>query len=154
MIERTFDVHWSDRASSEPIVYHVSRIVFHDGGWSARVRITNASRTSLYESTWADPENKWSEWDGPALVYSGHDVLGDRRLIYIPASTEQPAIPFPLRPGATWSGTISGKVPSKPPVPRGEPIWLRYPIFGIGRPWDGLTPSFAVQWISNKGVTL
>jgi hypothetical protein len=45
-------------------------------------------------------------------------------------------------------------IPQRPALPRGRPIWVRYPVFGLGRPWDYLTPSLAVQWISGKGVQL
>ena len=81
-------------------------------------------------------------------------MLGNRRLIYLPAHSEQPAIPFPLRDGATWRGTIEGRIPADPPLPRGEPIWVRYPVFGVGRPWDGFTAALAVQWISERSVEL
>jgi hypothetical protein len=93
-------------------------------------------------------------WNGPALVYSGLDVLGSRRLIYVPADREVPDIPYPLPRGATWSGTISGAVPADPKLPHGSPIWVRYPVLGVGQPWDGVTPTAAVQWISTKAIEL
>jgi hypothetical protein len=81
-------------------------------------------------------------------------VLGERRLIYVPADREQPEIPYPLSAGATWRGRISGKVPTDPRVPLRTQIWIRYPVFGVGYPWDGATPSGALQWISLKAVEL
>lgn len=107
----------------------------------------------LYETRWAGSTD-WSLWNGPALVYSGVDVLGDRRLIYLPADREEPAIPQPLGPGATWHGTIGGVLSQRPALPHGRPIWLRYPVFGLGRPWDYVSPSLAVQWISDRSVQL
>lgn len=82
------------------------------------------------------------------------DVLGSRRLIFVVADTERPAVPYPLPPGATWSGTIGGPLPSKPLIPRGSPVWVRYPTFGIGAPWDGTNAALAVTWISDKSVEL
>jgi hypothetical protein len=81
-------------------------------------------------------------------------VLGSRRLIYLAADSETPALPYPLKAGASWTGTIGGKIPSSPVIPRGQPIWLRYPVFGIGRPWDGIDAALGLQWISSKGVQL
>ncbi len=81
-------------------------------------------------------------------------MLGNRRLLYFPADREVPAIPLPLRGGATWRGTIGGTIPDAPPIARGRPIWFRYPMFGIGQVWDELNPALSVQWISNRGVTL
>jgi hypothetical protein len=31
---------------------------------------------------------------------------------------------------------------------------VRYPVFGVGQPWDGLNTALAVQWISEKAVRL
>jgi hypothetical protein len=152
-VDRSFAMHWVDHASSQPITYRTASVRLHDGRWSARISVHNGSGTRLYETRWAGSTN-WSAWNGPALVYSGLDVLGDRKLIYLPADREVPAIPEPLEPGATWHGTIGGVIPQRPALPRGRPIWVRYPVFGLGRPWDYLTPSLAVQWISGKGVQL
>jgi hypothetical protein len=152
-IERSFRVGWHDRASSLDIEYTVARLAFHEGRWSAQVSIHNGSSKPLFEVAW-DPDSRHITWYGPALVFSGKDVLGNRRLIYFPADREQPTIPLPLRGGATWRGTVGGELPDKPPIPRGQPIWFRYPMFGIGEVWDELNPALAVQWISAEGVTL
>jgi hypothetical protein len=152
-IERTFDVGWNERSASIDLHYTTSRVVFHDGRWSADVSVTNKSGRPLYEATWS-PAPGGFMWNGPALAYSGLDVLGTRRLLLVAADREEPDIPFPLEPGASWRGTISGKVPVKPALPRGVPIWVRYPVFGVGRPWDNFTPSTVVHWISNKAVQL
>jgi hypothetical protein len=104
---------------------------------------------------WSPPGNdSWRVWNGPALVYSGLDVLGNRRLIYVAADREEPNIPYPLKPRATWRGTISGKIPAEPRLPRATDIWVRYPVFGIGHAWDGTNPAEAIQWISQKAVQL
>jgi hypothetical protein len=153
-IERSFDVAWRDRATSVAVTYTARHVTFHDGRWSAEVTVHNASGKPLYEAAWSPPDSNGVTWNGPALVYSGLDVLGSRRLIYVPASKEQPEIPFPLRDGATWRGRIEGKIPTEPQLPRGRPIWVRYPVFGIGRPWDGASAALAVQWISNSAVQL
>ena len=87
-------------------------------------------------------------------MFSGLDVLGNRRLIYFPSDRESPTIPLPLTSGVTWRGTIGGRIPDAPPIPRGRSIWFRYPMFGIGDVWDGLNAALAVQWISNRAVTL
>jgi hypothetical protein len=153
-IERTFDVEWHDHATSVAVSYVTHRLVFHDGRWSADVTIHNQSDKPLYETVWA-PDTVGFRWDGPALVYSGLDVLGSRRLIYVPADEERPELPFPLRPGQSWRGTLSGKVPSKPPLPRRTDIWLRFPVFGIGAEWDTFgNPALAVQVISERGAQL
>ena len=153
-IERTFDVEWHDKATSIPVSYVTHRLVFHDGRWSAEVTIRNESDKPLYETVWSQ-DNAGFRWDGPALVYSGLDVLGARRLIYVPADDERPELPFPLRPGQSWRGTVSGKVPSKPPLPRNTDIWLRFPVFGIGQEWGTYdNPALAVQVISERGATL
>lgn len=153
-IERTFDVDWHDRASQVDVTYTARRILLHDGRWSAQVTVHNKSGSPLYEAVWAPPGDPGTTWNGPALVYSGLDVLGSRRLIFVPADTEQPRLPVPLANGATWHGTIGGKLPIKPALPHGTTIWLRYPMFGLGRPYDGYTTSLAVQWISDKGFQL
>jgi hypothetical protein len=152
-VERGFAVDWHDRANAVDVRYAVTSIRFHGGRWSAGISVRNASTQPLYETPWA-PDSNHIRWDGPALVFSGLDVLGDRRLIYFPADREEPTIPLPLRPGALWRGTVSGPVPDAPPLPPGEPIWVRYPVFGIGQVWDGVNPALAVQWISNRSVTL
>jgi hypothetical protein len=152
-IERTFPIEWHDHASSIDVGYTVSQLVFHGGRWSARISVHNASQTPLYEVAWST-DSSHVTWNGPALVFSGLDVLGNRRLIYFPADTEKPTIPLPLKAGATWRGTVGGPIPDKPALPRGRPIWIRYPMFGIGRVWDGFNAATAVQWISNRGVTL
>ena len=153
-VERTFDVAWRDQANSVAITYTAHRISFHDGRWSAQVTVHNGSGKPLYEAAWSPPDSNGSVWNGPALVYSGLDVLGNRRLIYVPAHNERPDIPFPLRDGATWRGTIEGTLPREPALPHGTPIWVRYPVFGIGQPWDGFSAALAVQWLSNKSVEL
>jgi hypothetical protein len=152
-IERTFHVNWHESATSVAVHYSTSRLTFHDGRWSAAITVTNDSDKPLYEGTWSPTPGGFS-WNGPALVYSGLDVLQTRRLIYVPADTEQPAIPFPLKPGKSWHGTIAGKVPLDPPLPKADPIWVRYPVFGVGQVWDNFTPTSAVQWISQKAVQL
>jgi hypothetical protein len=128
--------------------------VFHRGRWSADISVTNDSPKALYQAIWSPPGSEGVTWNGPALVYSGLDVLQERRLIFVPADREKPNIPFPLAPGATWRGTISGKVPASPPLPRADQIWLRYPVFGIGQVWDGFTQALALTWISQKAVEL
>jgi hypothetical protein len=109
---------------------------------------------ALYQAIWSPPGSDGVTWNGPALVYSGLDVLQQRRLIFVPADREQPNMPFPLAPGATWRGTISGNVPASPPLPRADEIWLRFPVFGIGHVWDGVSQALAVAWISRKAVRL
>jgi hypothetical protein len=147
-IERTFVVDWHEKSARVNLHYSASRVVFHDGRWSADVTVENETGLPLYEATWSPSPGKFT-WEGPALVYSGLDVLGNRRLLVVAADTEQPDIPFPLKPGATWHGTISGDVPARPALPRGEPIWLRYPVFSVGH-----FASSMVHWISNKSVQL
>jgi hypothetical protein len=147
-------VHWRDHANAQRVRYRIDGITFHDGRWSVRATVTNATREPLYEATWAPPGDSGVTWNGPALVYSGHDVLGNRRLIFVPADKETPDIAFPLRPGATWRGTIEGKIPATPPLPRNDDIWVRYPIFGVGQVWDGVNSALAVQWISEQAVRL
>jgi hypothetical protein len=153
-VERSFDVHWRDQANAHPVRYRIDGITFHDGRWSVRATVTNATRDPLYEATWSPPGDIGVTWNGPALVYSGLDVLGSRRLIFVPADTETPDIAFPLRPGATWHGTIGGKIPATPPLPHKDDIWVRYPVFGVGQAWDGVNNALAVQWISAKAVQL
>jgi hypothetical protein len=153
-IERTFDVHWRDHANAYPVRYRVDGITFHDGRWSVRATVVNATAGPLYEATWAPPGSNGVTWNGPALVYSGRDVLGNRRLIFVPADRETPDIAFPLRRGATWRGTIEGKIPATPPLPHDDEIWFRYPVFGVGQVWDGVNSALAVQWISERAVLL
>ena len=98
-IERSFDVAWRDRAASVAVTYTARHVTFHDGRWSAEVTVHNGSGKPLYEAAWSPPDSNGVTWNGPALVYSGLDVLGTRRLIYVPASKEEPEIPFPLRDG-------------------------------------------------------
>lgn len=148
-IERSFDVHWHDRAASTAMTYTTDHLVFHAGRWSAHVSVTNRTGGAVSELTWA-VEGDWHTWNGPALVYPGQDVLGSKQLIYVPADRVQPAIPYPLRNGATWSGTIGGKIPEAPLIPAGKPIWFRYPVFTVGAGVSGRP----VQWISEKSVQL
>lgn len=147
-IERTFLVNWHEHADSANLQYSAGRIVFHDGRWSADITVTNKTGHPVYEAIWSPAPGDFT-WEGPGLAYSGLDVLGDRRLIFVPADKELPAIPFPLKPGATWHGTVSGKVPSVPRLPRGREIWFRYPVFSLDSP-----DSSKVHWISDKSVQL
>jgi hypothetical protein len=152
-IERSFDVRWQDKANAVAITYTARHLVLRHGRWSADVTVHNGTGKPLYETAWEPPGSTGTTWTGPALVYSGLDVLGNRRLIYLPADREQPSIPLPLRDGSTWRGTIGGKLPQTPVLPRGRPIWVRYPVFEVGRPGDvGTSPP--MQWISNKSVQL
>jgi hypothetical protein len=153
-VDRAFALDWHDRANGLAVTYTASRLRLRGGRWSAVVTVHNGSPKALYETGWEPPDSNGVTWYGPALVFSGNDVLGERRLIYLPADSEAPRTPYPLRPGATWRGTIGGRLPRAPALPRGRPIWLRYPMFGIGAPWDGANSALAVQWISAKGVEL
>ena len=153
-IERTFHVDWHEIASGLAVRYETSLVAFHAGRWSADITVTNNSDKPLYEGTWSPFPGDFRDWNGPALVYSGLDVLHERRLIFVPADTEQPDIPFPLKPGVSWHGTIGGKVPADPQIPKGEPIWVRYPVFGVGAIWDNVTTAASVVWISLKAVRL
>ena len=153
-IERTFHVNWHESASGLAVRYETTRVAFHDGRWSADITVTNNSDKPLYEGTWSPFPGDFRDWNGPALVYSGLDVLQERRLILVPADREQPDIPFPLKPGVSWHGTIGGKVPAEPQIPKGEQIWVRYPVFGVGAIWDNITTSSSVVWISLKSVQL
>lgn len=153
-LERRFAVDWHDHAAQVAVSYTTQSVVFHAGRWSARVIVRNETGRPLYEAVWSPPGNDGSIWNGPALVYSGLDVLGDRRLLFAPADRESPAIPVPLPNGATWRGTISGKVPEAPTLPRRAPIWFRYPVFGLGQTFDETTPSLNVLWISSKAIKL
>ena len=155
-IERSFDVSWHDKASALALGYTTRDFRFHDGRWSARISVHNGTDEPLYEADWAPSEsaNPYFTWNGPAIVFNGLDVLGNRRLIYFPADHEEPALPYPLRPGQTWSGTIGGKLPARPALPKASPIWMRYPLFGLGKPWDNITTTDVVQWLSDKSVEL
>jgi hypothetical protein len=152
-VERSYDVAWRDNATSVDVAYATDRIAFHDGRWTANVTITNKSDKPLFQTPWRVGES-WTTWNGPALVYSGLDVLGSRRLIYVPADREQPDIPSPLEPGKSWTGTFSGPIPAEPKLPRASDIWLRFPVFGIGMEWDMINPALAVQVISEQAVQL
>ena len=146
---------WHDRASVQKIAYTARHIVFHDGRWSAEITLHNGTGQRLYPAPWEPSDTKGFIWNGPALVYSGLDVLGDRRLIYVPADRASSDMPFPLEPGATWRATVSGKVPSEPPLPRHDTIWLRYSVVYIGAPFSEAVGNAAhVDWISNKGFEL
>jgi hypothetical protein len=147
-IERTFVVDWHEKSASVNLRYTASRVAFHDGRWSVDVGVTNETGHPLYEAIWSPAPGDFT-WEGPGLAYSGLDVLGNRRLIFVPADREQPAIPFPLEPGATWRGTVSGKVPATPPLPRGRAIWFRYPVFALDSP-----DAAKVHWISDRSVQL
>jgi hypothetical protein len=154
-IERTFDVHWTDRPSETPVVYSTRDIRFHAGRWSAVVTATNNTGKPLYEARWVPSDTYGSTWNGPALVFSGINVMGGRQLIFSPADREAPAIPFPLAPGARWSGTIGGRLQRVPKLPRGEPIWIRFPLFGVNEPWSSSeSPALKVTWISEKAIRL
>jgi hypothetical protein len=152
-VDRAFAIEWHDRASSVAIAYTTRRLILRNGRWSAQVTVHNGTGKPLYEAEWEPPGSNGVTWNGPALVYSGLDVLGNRRLIYLPADTEQPKLPLPLPDGATWRGTIGGRLPTTPALPRRREIWLRYPVFGVGQPPEAsqLPP---VQWISEKAVEL
>jgi hypothetical protein len=154
-IERTFDVDWHDRPSVQNIQYTAHHIVFHDGRWSAQITLHNGTPKPLYPAPWEPADSKGFTWNGPALVYSGLDVLGDRTLIYIPADTASPTMPFPLRPGTTWRSTVSGKVPAEPALPRNDAIWLRYSLVFVGVPFvSAVGNGDKVDWISEKGIKL
>jgi hypothetical protein len=152
-LDRVFDISWHDRANAVAITYTTRHLVLRHGEWSAEVTVHNGTGKPLYESDWEPPGSSGTTWYGPALVYSGLDVLGNRRLIYLPADREEPNIPLPLADGATWRGTIGGKLPGTPALPLRRPIWLRYPVFAVGLPGD-VNAAPPVQWISDKSVQL
>ena len=154
-IERTFDIDWHDRASAQKIEYTARQIVFHHGRWSARITLHNGTDKLLYPAPWKPSDSNGLTWNGPALVYSGVDVLGNRRLIYVPADSATPEMPFPLARGATWRSTVSGKVPARPALPRGNKIWLRYSVVVAGMPYaEAAGNGDKVDWISDKAVVV
>jgi hypothetical protein len=154
-IERAFEVDWHDHATVQPISYTARRIVFHGGRWSAEITLHNGTSQPLYPAPWEPADSKGFTWNGPALVYSGLDVLGDRRLIYVPADAASAEMPFPLKPGATWRATVGGKVPNTPPLPKRNTIWLRYSLVLVGVPFGRvLGNAQSVDWISEKGIEL
>jgi hypothetical protein len=148
-------VHWTDRPSQTPVVYTTRHIRFHAGRWSAQITVANNTGKPLFEARWAPSDSFGSDWNGPALVFSGLNVMGARQLIFSPADTESPKLPFPLQPGGRWRGTIGGRLEPVPKLPRGEPIWIRFPVFGVGEPWNTSTsPALGVTWISDKAIQL
>jgi len=154
-IERSFDVDWHDHATVQPIQYTARHIVFHDGRWSAEITLHNGTAKPLYPAPWEPSASKGFVWNGPALVYSGHDVLGGRRLIYVPADSARPPMPFPLPRGETWRATVGGKVPAKPVLPRHETIWLRFSVVLVGVPFaEAVGNAERVDWISEEGIAL
>jgi hypothetical protein len=154
-IERTFDVHWHDHATVQKVSYSARHIVFHDGRWSAEITLHNGTGQPLYPAPWEPSDSRGFTWNGPALVYSGLDVLGSRRLIYVPADSASSEMPFPLKQGATWRATVSGKVPITPPLPKRNTIWLRYSLVLVGVPFaQVLGNGQTVDWISEKGIGL
>jgi hypothetical protein len=154
-IERTFAVDWHDHAAVQKISYTARHLVFHGGRWSVEITLHNDSDKPLYPLPWEPADSKGFTWNGPALVYSGVDVLGARGLIYVPADFARPVMPFPLRPGATWRATVGGKVPSKPALPRRDTIWLRYSRVAVGVPFANVVGNAqTVDWISEKGIEL
>jgi hypothetical protein len=154
-IERTFEVEWHDHATVQKVSYTARHIVFHDGRWSAEITLHNGTDQRLYPAPWEPAGAKGFTWNGPALVYSGLDVLGERRLIYVPADSASSEMPFPLEQGATWHATVSGKVPSEPPLPKRNQIWLRYSRVLVGVPFGQVVGNAqSVDWISEKGIEL
>lgn len=139
----------------QKVSYTARHIVFHAGRWSAEITLHNDTGQPLYPAPWEPADTKGFTWNGPALVYSGLDVLGSRKLIFAPADTTSLEMPFPLRQGATWRATVGGKVPSDPRLPRRSDIWLRYSLVSVGAPWSN-EPGHAVtvDWISLKAVRL
>ena len=113
----------------------------------------NGTGKPLYESAWEPPGSNGTTWNGPALVYSGLDVLGNRRLIYLPADREEPSISLPLREGATWHGTIGGKLPASPALPGAGRSGCATRSSPSGQA-GGTNASPPVQWISDKSVQL
>jgi hypothetical protein len=154
-LERSFDVHWLDHASSYRLLYTTRGIVFHGGRWSAHVVIRNDTGRQLYEAPWDPPSSRGTTWNGPALAFEGQNVLGSRQLILVPADTERPRSPYPLRPGQTWRGVVGGKVPAEPALPRGRPIWIRFQVYAVDRPWVPETsPAETIAWFTNRGIQL
>lgn len=154
-LERRFDVDWHEHATVQQVAYTARHIVFHAGRWSADITLHNGTGRPLYPAPWEPAATKGFTWNGPALVYSGLDVLGSRRLIFVPADRTSSEMPFPLRPGGTWSATVGGKVPSDPRLPRRSDIWLRYSVVSVGAPWANVVGhAMTVDWISQKAVQL
>jgi hypothetical protein len=64
-------------------------------------------------------------------------------------------MPFPLARGVTWRATVEGKVPARPVLPKGDPIWLRYSVVYVGVPFaESSSNADRVDWISAKGIHL
>ena len=151
-IERTFDLGWHERASQVAISYTTSRIAFHDGRWSAEVTVANHTGKPLYEVTWSLADNHRT-WNGPALVYSGLDVLGTRQLIYVAADEELPRSRTRSRPARRGTARSAARCTRRRCCRTEQSIWLRYPVFWLGAPFGGETQQ-SVQWISLKAIEL
>ena len=66
-IERSYDVHWHDAASAQPVHYAIDRIVFHDGRWRVRATVTNSTKEPLFEATWSPPGETRGCWIHPVV---------------------------------------------------------------------------------------
>lgn len=169
----TYDkaVKWSDRKDTRNgayVTYQVSHVHVTGNRWTITATITNHTRDRLFQMIWNEvipadqsfnglPQQAW--W-GPALAYPAINALGQRQLVRAHASTQTPAFPRPLRPGKTWSGTISGTAD----LPARTPIYVQFNWVSPNRPWVGIDwvykgwttnpPAGAFYWISNAAFTL
>ena len=141
-----------DHATSIAVAYVTHRLVFHDGRWSARVSVHNGERTSrCTRRTGRRPTRRLH------LERPGARLLGPRRARQSAAHLRaadrrgrRDPVPAAHR-RRRWRGTVGGKVPRQPPLPRGQPIWLRYPSSASASRGTSITTALAVQWISETG---
>lgn len=122
------ELGWRESAG-EPgsrLDFRVASFAVTDGGWSARITITNETQSTF---TVGDPGQPLSRAFGVMIFRTGAEDELKRRDVEqsLPdlrrAQAFEPALPRSLPPGATWSGTMT----APGALPTG--LWVRV-VFG------------------------
>jgi hypothetical protein len=118
--------------------FHVDSFTFGKNTWSAHVSIANVSKKTIRVG------NRF----GAAIFDNSKTENLDQEIGLAVALSFSPARPTVLKPGATWTGTISGQGRLQPSA---STRWARL-VLG---PLSGLPgQSRAVWWVTDHALTL
>jgi hypothetical protein len=135
-------VAWNEAAKSggvKVMTYTVDSLTFGANGWSAHVSFRNVSHVSIGMSV-------RREFEAAFFADPKTETL-TQAVGFAPATTFSSKLPTLLKPGASWTGTISGTGR----LSTNQRIYARV-VFG---PFSGLPGTkTSVVWITDHSLTL
>jgi hypothetical protein len=134
-------VNWSETAKNGKVSvlsFHVTSLTIGKTGWSAHVSFGNLSKKTV----------KVGDQFGVAFFENATSEDLSKAVALAPATSFSPARPVALKPGATWSGVISGTGSLSASRPK---LYARV-VFG---PLTGVAGQTApVSWITDHSKIL